>query len=857
VKRVALKGIAGRRLRTALTALAIVLGVAMVSGAYTLTDTMLHAADTLSNASYGGTDAVVSARTAFDSSTDQGFDKPTIPASALAQARGVDGVGVATGDVTDDSTKVIDRKGKPVGTGPYFGAGHDSKTPGADQLSPFELVKGRWPAAKDEVALDASTAKDEKYPVGSSVPIKSHGPEQRFKVVGVLKFGGVESLGTATIAVFDLPRAQELFGKSGQFDGVLVAATKGTSGAQVRESLKSALPQYRVQTAEANDRFTLDGLKMFIGIIQKALLAFGGVSVFVGAFIIFNTLSITVAQRAREFGTLRTIGASRRQVLQSVLIEALVVGLVASLMGLFAGLGLAKLVDAIFRSSGLDLPQAGTVFSARTIIVALVVGIVVTILAGLAPALRATRVSPVSVMREGAVLPPSRVSRWAGRIAAGTTIAGVAILGYALFGGGISIGQRFLLMAPGVLLLFIGVALLSPRLVRPMAGVLGWPAERFGRSAGRLARRNATRNPGRTAVTAAALMIGVALVAFVAVFGNGMKKSATDALDRQVRADYVITGRDGWSPIDPSAARAARTVPGVSGVTGISQDEARAFGDKTKVDGVDPTALDRVFRFDWEKGGERSLRGLQSDGAIVKKDYADKHDLRLGSPVEVTSASRTKLLLRVSGISDPPAFDPLGLGDLTISKANYDRAFKTNEDRFTFVAASGGATAATTAALKKALAPFPDAKVQTKAQYSRQQSDDFDSLLSIFNVLLALAVIVSLFGIVNTLVLSVFERTRELGMLRAVGMTRRQVRRMIRHESVITALIGATLGIAVGLFLAALATGALSKYDVKFAIPFGTLITFTIVAAIAGVLAAILPARRAARLDPLAALQYE
>ena len=337
----ALKGIAGRKLRTALTALAIVLGVAMVSGAYTLTDTMLNAADELSTASYGGTDAVVSAKQAFEQSQDSGFASPTIPASALERVRAVPEVGTAVGDVTDLSTKVIGRDGKPVGGGPWFGAGHDARQPGGSSLNPFDLTGGRWPAGPGEVVLDENTAKKEKYAIGSSVEIKSHGPKQRFEVVGTASFGGVDSLGTATIAIFDLPTAQRLFDKEGELDGVLVAAREGTSAEAVRAELKSALPEFRVQSAEDDDRFTLGGLKEFIGVLQKALLAFGGVSLFVGAFIIFNTLSITVAQRAREFAMLRTIGASRRQVLGSVLVEALVVGAIASVLGLFAGLGLA------------------------------------------------------------------------------------------------------------------------------------------------------------------------------------------------------------------------------------------------------------------------------------------------------------------------------------------------------------------------------------------------------------------------------------------------------------------------------------------------------------------------------------
>ena len=850
--KVAIKGIAGRKLRTALTALAIVLGVAMVSGAYTLTDTMQGAADDLSQASYSGTDAVVAAKQAFDQNADAGFDAPTVPASVLQRVRDVPEVGVAVGDVTDDATRIIGRDGKPVGQGPYFGAGYDP-APGGARLTPFQLKQGRWPNGPDEVVISTATAEDEGYRIGQPVEIATHGPKRTFTLVGLANFGEVEAIGTATFAVFDLRRAQELFGKSGRYDSILVAGERGTPAERVRDALAKALPEYRVQTAEDDDRFTLSGLEEFIGIIQKALLAFGGVAIFVGAFIIFNTLSITVAQRAREFGMLRTIGASRRQVLASVLTEALAIGTVASVIGLFAGLGLAALLDSIFRATGVDLPQNDLVFAPRTVIVALLVGIVITVLAGLVPALRATRVSPVAVMREGAVLPESAVGRRAGRIAIGTTLVGLAILGIALFAGGIAVGDRFALMAPGVLILFVGVALLSPRLVRPMARVIGWPAERIGASAGRLARRNSMRNPGRTAVTAAALMIGIALVTFVAVFAKGIKASTTTALERQIQADYVVGGTDGWSAIDPAAGAAVRGVPGVTGVAGITQDEARAFGEKTTVDGVDPAALARVFRFDWDRGGEESLTGLASGGAIVKKAYADEHDLRLGSPVELTAASGEKLRLRVTGISDPPAFDVLGLGDVTVAKTSFEKVFKTREERFTLVAGPG----ASREALEQRLEAFPDTRVQTASEFTDDVANSIDPLLALFTVLLGLAVVVSLFGIVNTLVLSVFERTRELGMLRAVGMTRRQVRRMVRHESVITALIGSTLGIAVGMVLAGLATGALAEYELEFVVPVAQLVAFTVVAVLAGVLAAILPASRASRLDPLTALQYE
>jgi putative ABC transport system permease protein len=852
--RVALKSLKERRFRTVLTALAIVLGVAMISGAYTLTDTMGGAADSLSKSSYNGTAAVVSVKPPVKHSIDDD-DVPAapVPASTLAKVQSAQGVKLAVGNITDEA-RIIDGDGKVLGDGPYFGQGLDPRADKASGLSPFKLSSGHFASAPGQVVIDAGSAKKAHVGVGDRVKIQARGPVRSFQVTGIATFGEVDSLGTATFALFDLRAAQRMYAMPGRFSEILVSGDGSASAVTLRKQLAGQLPAtYRVQSASAHDRFTLNGLKQFVTIIQYILVAFGFIAVFVGSFTIMNTLSITVAQRSRELAMLRTIGASRRQVLRSVVLEAAAMGAVASVVGLIAGLGLAALLQSVLASAGLELPQTGTVFAIRTVIVSLVIGIGVTVLAGLGPAMRATRVSPVTVLREGSEIPPSRIGRHATLIAAVVTVVALVVLGLGLFAGGIDPKGRLALLAPGALLLFVGVALVSPRLVVPLARVLGAPARRFGGSAGELARQNAMRNPGRTAATAAALMIGIALVAFVAVLGQGMRDSTRGSLEKSLRGDYVLVGQDDWSPIDAEAARAATRVPGVTLSTGISQDIGKAFKGRAVVDGVDPQRINQVYGSPWEQGSDASFASLSSGGAIVTDKFATEHHLKAGSSFELTPAKGGPMHLRVAGISKPDRFNPLALGDVTIDRKAFDAGFATRRDRYAFVKADAGAVPA----LRSALAHYPDVKVQSNAAFVTQQAAWVSQILGIFYVLLGLCVVVSLFGIVNTLALSVLERTRELGMLKAIGMTRRQVRRMVRHESIVTALIGAVLGIVVGLFMAALATTALSDEGLRFGLPVGSLLAFAIVAILAGMLAAILPARRAARLNVLSALQYE
>ena len=558
----------------------------------------------------------------------------------------------------------------------------------------------------------------------------------------------------------------------------------------------------QVQTAKAHDRFTLEGLEQFISIIRTVLLVFGFIAIFVGAFTIFNTLSITVAQRSREFGLLRMVGATRRQVLGSVLLEALAIGVLASLIGLGVGFGVAKGLDAIFRSMDLSLPDAGMVFASRTVVVSMLVGTLVTLVAGLLPAWRATRVPPVAALRDA---------------------------------------------DPGA-----HKVRLPARAVRGMASLIGRPGEKVGGSAGALARRNAMRHPGRTAVTASALMIGVALVTLVTVIAQGLRDTTTGTLEKRIAATHVITGADGWSPTDPSVARAVAAAPGIDGVTAIRQDVGLAFGDKEVVNSIDPATAAGRFSFDYASGSADAVAGPRPR----------RRDRRRGPGHRAPPEGRRPVRGHLGQGHEAHAD---GQGDREVAGARRARA-RADHDRAGHLRGARSRTTATCsrwssatdgAAFTKALAAFPDAKAQTKGAYIDSITADIDSLLAIFYVLLALAVIVSLFGIVNTLVLSTFERTRELGTLRAVGMTRRQVRRMVRHESVITALIGAGLGIAAGLGLAAIVTSVFSDEGLTFAVPAGSLVVLTIVAALAGVLAAIVPARRASRLDVLTALAYE
>jgi putative ABC transport system permease protein len=857
VIRVALRGLAGRKFRAALTALAVVLGVAMVSGTFVLTDTIDKAFDAIFTESYANTDAAISGKAPDISFEGTTADAPTVPATLLERVRGLDGAEAATGSVIDDTaTKILKPDGKAINTqgAPSFGFGID---PEQSQFNPLKLVEGTWPSQPDQVVIDATTADEQGYGVGDTVKIATLKPVRDFRVSGVAQYGSVSSLGTTTFAVFTIPTAQELLEREGQFDAISVAAVDGVTPEELVEEIEPILPATaQVRTGAQQAEEDSKEVSEFTSFIRYFLLAFGAVALFVGAFVIFNTMSITVAQRTRELATLRTIGASRKQIRRAVLLEALVIGVIASIVGFLLGVGLAYGLDALFGALDLDLPTADMVIATRTVIFAFVIGIVVTVLAAFVPSLRATRVSPILAVREGAELPHGRLHRFTPYIAVLMLVAALLLLVRGAFTEDLAIGSRLLSVAFGVLLLFVGVAMISSKLVRPLAAIVGAPGEKLAGISGFLARRNTLRNPGRTAATAAALMIGLALVTFVAVLSNGMKASNRGAIEEQIAADYVVTSQDGFTPFVSGAGDAAADAPGVELATSVRAEVGKVANVDKYVTGIEPDKIASVYSFDWADGSDAVLSDLGEFGAIVDADFAEDHNLQIGDQFRLLSGSGRATNLEVKATYDPPPFYQL-LGSVSISKTKFDELYDRPRNQFTFINVPGDPEDAKEQPIESALATFPDAKVQTREAWITEQDEEFNQFLTMLYVLLALSVIISIFGMINTLALAVFERTRELGMLRAVGMTRWQARTMIGSESVITALIGAAIGLPLGMFLAAMVTKALEQYEVRYEVPLTSLIVFAIVAVIVGVVAAILPARRAARLNVLQALQYE
>jgi putative ABC transport system permease protein len=849
--KVAVKGLVTRRLRAVLTALAIVLGVALVAGTYVLTDSLHSDLGSVYQTIYKNTAASITGRNAIDTGANaaNGGDVPTFPETLLARVQRLPGVAEASGSVSGTAQLVLNGKTVSFGSSPTLGSSVD---PSAPQLSSLKLVSGHWPGATGLV-VDTNTASKKHLKVGQRIGVQADGPALHLTISGIVKFGSASSLGGTTLTGFTLATAQRLFSKPGQLDAINVAAKSGTSPQQLVDQIKPILPRdAQVRTGAQQAQTDTNSLDNSLGFLNTLLLAFAGIALFVGAFVIANSLSITIAQRTREFATLRTLGASRRQVLRSVLAESLIIGVFASILGLVVGIFLAKGLFALFNAVGLSLPNGGTVLKSRTIIVSLVVGIVVTMLASLRPALRATRVEPIAAVREGATLPPGRFARFR---TAGSAV--VIALGFLLIVLGLFVahgtGPVLALMGAGAILVFIGLSLLSARFVPGMALWIGWPATLIAGAIGRLARDNAMRNPQRTASTASALMIGLALVTLVSIMAAGIISNFKSSVNAQFGGDYAIVAQNNFSPIPTSAGAAAARAPGVIAVGNVRAGEDKVFGSTDNLTGASP-GVSQTITSNWIHGSQRTFVTLGSSGAVVPKNFAKKHDLSVGSPVTILTPTGGRATFRVHGIFDPPNGNS-AFGNVTISAARFDQLYPQPQNVFSIVKMRGGETAANRAALRRALAGFPGAKVQTRQQFINGQISGLSSVLNILYVLLGLSIIISLFGIVNTLVLSVFERTREIGMLRAVGTSRRQIRRMIRHESVITALIGSVLGIVLGIAFGALLCARVSQ--ISFTIPVGRLIVFLIASWIVGLIAAIFPARRASRLSPLQALAYE
>ena len=848
---VALRGMARRKLRTALTAIAIVLGVALITGTYVLTDSIKGAFGGIFTSVYRGTDATVTGKSAFDLSGSGTTTAPPFDQSLLPAIQKLPDVADAVGGVGGNAHLVLHGKVVHFGGAPNLGFSVDPARP---ELNTLTLVDGKWPG-QNQVVIDQATAHKKDLRVGQTIGVQANGPTLRMTISGLVHFGGATSLGGATLSGFNLPTAQRLFQRVGKLDQIRAKAKPGVSPTRLAAQIREILPPgTQVKTGQAQAKSDAKDTESFLNFLQDFLLAFGGIALFVGSFVIANSLSITIAQRTRELATLRTLGASRRQVRTQIVVEGIAIGTLASVIGIGVGLGLGVGLFKLFDAVGFTLPNNGLVLHGRTVVVALVVGILVTVLASLRPALRATRVPPIAAVREGAELPPGRFHKYRPVGSALLTVAGFGALVYGLFGSGLGTKQILIFMGAGTLLIFVGVALLAARFARPLAWALGGPAARFGGAAGSLARDNARRNPQRTASTASALMIGLALVTLVAVIAAGITKSFRGAVNDLWISGYAITAQNNFDPIPISAGEAAARTPGVQAIANVRGGDALIFGKVHQATAVNPGGS-QIFNINWLHGGSNAvIASLGAHGAFVDDGFAKTHDLTIGSPLSLTAPTGQTVDLRVRGIFKPPTGGS-PFGPVTISDATWDRIYDTPQNLYSFVRMHGGETDANKAALELRLKSFPNAKVQTKAQFIDNQISGLNAILNVLYVLLALSVVVSLFGIVNTLVLTVFERTRELGMLRAVGMTRRQVRRMIRAESVITALMGGVIGIVLGLVLGGLLAARVDF--IVFALPWGQVIVFAVAAIVVGLLAAIFPARRAGKLNVLEALQYE
>ncbi|HEV2774292.1 MAG TPA: ABC transporter permease [Solirubrobacteraceae bacterium] len=851
MRKVALRGLRARPLRTILTAMSVVLGVAMIAGTYVLTDTINKSFSEVFAQANTGTDVVV-----VPGKVDDDFytDPAPLDDALLARVGAVDGVTTVAGGIQDDIS-LRDAAGETIGGDTTFVLAHQPKP-----LDSFQFVTGRPPRTADELALSAKAFAEERLKLGDTVTAVGAEGAQRFRLVGSATFGDVDTVAGFPAAIVTLPTAQALAGRPGELDTISIAGEAGVVPARLRASVAAALGGERVEvrTGDQDAAQQTADLEEDFGFIRTALLVFGGIALFVGAFVIYNTFTITVAQRTRELALLRTLGAGRRQVLRSVVLEAGLIGLLASLLGLLGGLLLAPGLRGLMKAIGADLPATASVVATRTVVVALVVGVLVTVLASLVPALRATRIAPIIALREGLTAEP-RSGR--GRIAMATLlcVAGVAVLGYGLFGGASGSGAAATLGA-GAVAVFLGVALFSPQLVRPLAWVIGAPMQRWAGVSGRLARENATRNPARTAVTAAALMIGVALVAFVSIFAAGLRGSIDGAVDRAFSGDLSVVHKS-FGSTPPALADAVSRVSGVAAVSSLRFSEAKVVGEKetTSVSGIDPATLAQTYRLKWKQGSDATLATLGSDGVLVDSGYAGKTKPAIGDRLEMLTPAGRRVTYTVRGLLDEGSeFGLLG-GGLVVSNARMAADFNERSDEFVFMDFTEGASAATTrASVDRLIATrFPDHETQDREEVKEEQAGQINQLLYLIYALLALSVIVSLFGIVNTLALSIFERTRELGLLRAVGTSRRQVKRIVRLEAVITSLIGASLGLVLGVLFALAISRPLEEEGFRLTFPLTTLVLLMVAAAAAGVVASLWPARRAARLDVLQALAYE
>jgi putative ABC transport system permease protein len=841
-----LRNLVARRRRAARTAFAVLLGVSLISGTYIFTDNIHAAFRELFSDATRGSAVIVSSRQDL-------AVRVNAPAKThvhlISLIRSLPGVAGVEGEITNTAT-IIGRNGKPIENtyAPTLGLSYVPP-----QFGRFTFVAGSPPTGPDQVAIDQGTAQQQGFHVGEMVSIVTDQPLRRFRISGIAHLGSV-SLGGATFAVFSLPTAQSLYLENGRVDQIAVTATKDTTAAMLISEIRPLLsPELTVTSAQTEDDAEVAGIADRLGILTDGLLAFGFIAVFLGAFAIFNTFSMTIAERTGEFALLRALGATRRQVLDAVMLEAAAIGVAASLVGLLGGFLAAILIRALFVAIGSSLPSAGISLQLQTAELGLGVGLLVTIGAALVPALRATRVPPLQALREyQAPRKSSRRSDWLRSAAALALFAAGLIL--ALTGSG-SASHRLTRSAVGAGAVVLAIVAVSPIVIDRMVRIVGWPLERGGRILGRLARENSARNSTRTAATASSLMIGLALVLFVTVYANGLRTSTNRIIDRTLLADFTIQSSDGSSPIPPATVEAVTTLPEVQAVASLTSAEGRlGRSGLVAAEGVDPSTFGQVYRFDWVHGSAASLASLLPGSVLVEQDTARSAHVSVGDRIRMTTETGLQSTVTVRGIYRDQAL----LQGFVLPISVFDRLFHQPRIQAVFVKLAPGTSVAGAAAqLTTSLRPFPGVVARSKQQVEAEVGSHVNGVLALFYALLALVVGMSLLGIVNTLSLSLHERTRELGMLRALGMTPEQTRVLIRDESFITAALGAIAGVVLGVLLAWIVTLALAGDGVVFALPVLQVLGLLALGLLAGVVASVLPARRAVRLDVLAAISQE
>lgn len=841
------KGLAAHKLRFALTGLAVVLGTAFVAGALTFGDTLEEGFEDLFTSVVGTADAVVrpddapAPGTAGDP-TAGGGPGDGLPPELVDDLAALDEVGMASGEIQGTAV-LVDADGEPIGQfGPPTLAYNVFEHP---ELDPAELREGRWPTESGEVAVDAGTVAGQDWEVGDEVSLVVDGPVETAELVGTFGIGELDNLAGASVVIFDADTALDRLGDDGDYTRIYLGAADGVGEDALFDALDDALADRDVEVLTSAEIAEEEqaAVAPFVELFSTVLLVFAVVALLVGGFLIFNTFTIVLAGRLREFALLRAVGASRGQLLRAVLGEAVLVGLIGGALGALLGVAVAFGLRELLGVVGVELPGTGLVVAPRTVAVAVGVGAAITLVAALVPARRAVRVPPVAALTEVAVAAPA--GRGIVRTVVGLVLvaAGAAGMAATLVGdvGAVALGA-------GSVAVFLGVAALSPLIVRPLVGVLGWPAARAG-VRGQLARANARRNPRRTAATASALMIGLALVAFVSIFAASLEATIARTIDRSFQVDAMVrAGTAGGVPDSVTDVLADVDEVAVAAPTRGTQIEVGEGNPFAAV--MDADDLRTVFDLDVVDG---DLADFGDGAVVVTEAAADNRDLAAGDDVTI-GVGGEDVDVTVAATVDGSGLDMSWFLD----RATFDAAGGSAPVFNVYVQLADGVGAdAGLTAVEDALVDYPQVTVLDEASLAETIGEQLDQLLGVVVALLALSVIIALLGIVNTLALSVVERTREIGLLRAVGMTRPQVRGMIRGEALLVALIGAALGLALGVAFGA-AFVSVDEFNLDtFALPWVQLAVGVVVAAVAGLLAGVLPARRAARLDVLDALRTE